>query len=269
MISRFQQLIGILRWACELGRLDILLEVSLLSAFNAAPRQGHLDQAYNIFSYLKLHQPQCILFDPSSPEILTDFVEFNEDAWEGIYPVDGELLPTDMPSPRGASVKMLCYVDASHASNRVTMRSHTGILIKLNGAPISWYSKRQNTVESSTFGSEFIALRIATEMCQSLRYKLRMFGVPIDGPTSVFCDNQSVTKNVSIPSSQLNKKHNAICYHKVRESVASGWLRVGWIESKENLADLFTKVLPAYTRNLLISRVLDKWWGYKKADKAG
>ena len=269
MISRFQQLIGILRWACELGRLDILLEVSLLSAFNAAPRQGHLDQAYNIFSYLKLHQPQCILFDPSSPEILTDFVEFNEDAWEGIYPVDGELLPTDMPSPRGASVKMLCYVDASHASNRVTMRSHTGILIKLNGAPISWYSKRQNTVESSTFGSEFIALRIATEMCQSLRYKLRMFGVPIDGPTSVFCDNQSVTKNVSIPSSQLNKKHNAICYHKVRESVASGWLRVGWIESKENLADLFTKVLPAYTRNFLISRVLDKWWGYKKADKAG
>ena len=162
---------------------------------------------------------------------------------------------------------MLCFVDASHASNQVTMRSHTGIFIKLNGAPISWYSKRQNTVESSTFGSEFIALRIAAEMCQSLRYKLRMFGVPIDGPTFVFCDNQSVTTNVTIPNSQLNKKHNAICYHKVRECVASGWLRVGWIESKQNLADLFTKVLPAFTRNNLISRMLDKWWGYKKKDE--
>ena len=169
-----------------------------------------------------------------------------------------------MPSPRGAPVKMLCFVDASHASNRVTMRSHTGILIKLNGAPISWYSKRQNTVESSTFGSEFIALRIAAEMCQSLRYKLRMFGVPVDGPTSVFCDNQSVTNNVSVPTSLLNKKHNAICYHKVRECVASGWLRVGWIESKRNLADLFTKVLPAFTRNHLISGILNRWHGNVK-----
>ena len=266
MISRYQQLIGILRWACELGRLDILLEVSLLSAFNAAPRQGHLDQAYNIFAYLKVHTPQCILFDPTLPEISVDidFKEFENEAWKDFYEAVGEALPSDMPSPRGASVKMLCFVDASHASNRVTMRSHTGILIKLNGAPISWYSKRQNTVESSTFGSEFIALRIAAEMCQSLRYKLRMFGVPVDGPTSVFCDNQSVTNNVSIPTSLLNKKHNAICYHKVRECVASGWLRVGWIESKRNLADLFTKVLPAFTRNHLISGILNRWHGNVK-----
>lgn len=52
--------------------------------------------------------------------------------------------------------------------------------------------------------------------------QLRMFGVPVDGPTMVFCDNQSVTNNVSIPTSLLNKKRNAICYHKVRECVASG-----------------------------------------------
>jgi len=241
------------------------LEVSLLSAFNAAPRQGHLDQAYNIFAYLKRHTPQCILFDPTTPDISAEieFKEFEDEAWKDFYEVEEEALPSDMPPPRGASVKMLCFVDASHASNRVTMRSHTGILIKLNGAPISWYSKRQNTVESSTFGSEFIALRIAAEMCQGLRYKLRMFGVPIDGPTFVFCDNQSVTNNVTVPTSLLSKKHNAICYHKVRECVASGWLRVGWIASKHNLADLFTKVLPAFTRNNLCSQVLDRWTGDK------
>ena len=267
MISRYQQLIGILRWACELGRLDILLETGLLSAYNAAPRQGHLDQAYNIFAYLKRHTPQCILFDLNTPDISVDidFKDFEDDAWFDFYEVVDEALPSDMPSPRGASVKMLCFVDASHASNRVTMRSHTGILIKLNGAPISWYSKRQNTVESSTFGSEFIALRIAAEKCQGLRYKLRMFGVPIDGPTHVFCDNQSVTNNASIPTSLLSKKHNAISYHKVRECVASGWLRVGWIQSKNNLADLFTKVLPAFTRNNLTSKILNRWTK-KKSD---
>jgi len=53
----------------------------------------------------------------------------------------------------------------------------------------------------------------------------------------------------------------------VRECVASGWLRVGWIESKQNLADLFTKVLPAFTRNILISRILDRWRGNKKEEE--
>ncbi len=86
-----------------------------------------------------------------------------------------------------------------------------------------------------------------------------MFGVAIDGPTSVMCDNQSVQKNVSIPTSQLGKKHNAICYHKVRESVAAGWIRVGWVESKNNLADLFTKVLNIPTRVGLIRKMTRRW----------
>ena len=81
-------------------------------------------------------------------------------------------------------------------------------------SPIIWYNKRQNTAESSSFGSEFIVLRISTKMLEGLRYKFRIFGVPIDGPADVFCDNQSVVTNVSIPSSVLNKKHNSIFYHR-------------------------------------------------------
>ena len=117
-----------------------------------------------------------------------------------------------------------CYVDADHAGNIMTRRSHTEIFIYLDNTPIIFYSKRQNTVESSSFGSEFIALRIATEMIESLRYKLRMFGVNVEGPTSIFCDNKSVVTNSSIPTSMLNKKHNSICYHKVRETHAEGGL---------------------------------------------
>ena len=96
-------------------------------------------------------------------------------------------------------------MDAYHAGDVVSRRSHAGILLYVNRAPVIWYSKRQNTVETSTFGSEFIALKIATEMIEGLRYKLRMFGVPIDGPANVFGDNQSVINNATIPESPLRK----------------------------------------------------------------
>ena len=108
-------------------------------------------------------------------------------------------------------------------------------------APIIWYSKRQNTVEASSFGSEYIALRICTEMVEALRYKIRCFGVPIDGPCGVLCDNRSVVTNSSVPTSVLKKRLNAICYHRVREAQAAGVIRVGWIEGKNNIADLFKK----------------------------
>ena len=75
----------------------------------------------------------------------------------------------------------------------------TGILIFFNCAQIIWHSKRQNGVETSTFGSELTALKNAVEMITALRYKLRMFGVPIDGPTDMFCDIEAVYKNAYTP----------------------------------------------------------------------
>ena len=72
-------------------------------------------------------------------------------------------------------------------------------------------------------------------------YKLRCFGVPVEGPTDVLCDNQTVVTNTSEPTSVLNKRHSAICYHRVREAQAADIIRVGWIEGKRNEADLFTK----------------------------
>ena len=112
-------------------------------------------------------------------------------------------------------------------------------------APIIWYSKRQNTVETSSFGSEFISLRTGVEMIESLRYKLRMFGIPIENPTYVFCDNQSVITNSTTPGSKLKKKHVSISYHRVRESIAAGVIRVAYIHTKDNLADVLTKMLGA------------------------
>ena len=100
-------------------------------------------------------------------------------------------------------------------------------------------------MESSSFGSELVALRIATDMIEALRYKLRCMGVPIDGPAEVLCDNKSVVTNASVPASVLNKRHNAICYHRVREAQAAMIIKTGWIPGDLNLADLLTKTTMA------------------------
>ncbi len=123
----------------------------------------------------------------------------------------------------------------------------------MNCAQIIWYSKQQNTVESSTFGLKFIAARIAVELIESLRYKLRMFGVPIDGPANVYCDNDSVCSNSTKPESTLKKKLNAIAYHRVQEAVAAGTIRVAWEPTDSNIADMLTKCLagPALTEMCL------------------
>ena len=101
-------------------------------------------------------------------------------------------------------------------------------------------------------------MRIAKEMIVALRYKLHMFGVPIDGPANVFCDNQGVVKNMSLPHSTLSKKHNAINYHAVREAVAAQILRVTKEPTESNLADLFTKVLSKQRCNSLLANIV---WG--------
>jgi hypothetical protein len=140
---------------------------------------------------------------------------------------------------------MSCFIDADHAGNKVTRRSHTGVIIFCNKAPILWFSKRQNIVETSTFGSEFIAARIAVELVEALRYKLRMFGIPIEGPTNCYIDNDSVVSSSTQPESTLKKRHLAIAYHRVREVVAAGIVRIAYEASSTNIADMLTKILPA------------------------
>jgi hypothetical protein len=102
------------------------------------------------------------------------------------------------------------FVDANDAGNVVTRRSHTGVLLFIQNSPIVWLSRRHNKVETSTFGGEFVAMRTPRDMIIAMRYKLRMFVVPLDRPAQVYCDNQGVVKNTSISESTLSKKHNAI-----------------------------------------------------------
>ena len=263
MHTLYQNFIGMLRWMCELGRIDILHETSILSQYLAAPRMGHLTQAIHIFHYLDRHNRTWMMMDPSRfdvewhPEKNECSPQERAIQMKEIYVDAEESIPHNIPEARGNEIDINVFVDADHAGNRVTRRSHTGIIIYGNMSPISWFSKRQNTVESSTFSSEIIALKIATEQIEALRYKLRMFGVPISGPARVFCDNRSVVISSSFPESVLKKKHCSIAYNKVRESFAAGTLLLYYENTKSNIADLLTKVLPSETRTRLIRAILN------------
>ena len=199
----------------ELGGIDIFFEVSSLSQYQACLRLGHLEAASHIFAYLKNHPDRGqIAYDPKAPMINEEVFNNNMD-WTDFYGKVKEELPANMPKPCGNLVTISAFVDANHAGNKITHHLHKGILIFVQNAPIIWFSMRQNMVVSSTFGSELVVCRICKELIVALQYKLQMFGIPIDGPVNVFCDNQGVVKNLSVPESMLMKKHNAINYSVV------------------------------------------------------
>ena len=109
----------------ELGRVDIAVEVSLMSSHMAMPREGHLDQLYHIFAYLKSHHNTKIVFDPSDQEI--DASLFDRQDWSTAeYGTDDlkEEIPGNAPVSRGQGFTITAYVDSDHAGDSITFRIH-------------------------------------------------------------------------------------------------------------------------------------------------
>ena len=124
----------------------------------------------------------------------------------------------------------------------------TGVLHFINKTPLDWYSKKQGTVETTTYGSEFVEGRTAMEQIMDIRTMLRYLGVPIIGHSYLFGDNEAVINSSSQPESRLHKRHNALSYHHVRECIAAGITRFHFANSGNNPAD-----------------ILSKHWGYQQA----
>jgi hypothetical protein len=119
----------------------------------------------------------------------------------------------------------------------------------LNNMPIRWISKRQKTVETSTYGSELVASRVATELILEVRYMLWSLGVALGGTALMLGDNMLVVLNNTFPSSVLKKKHNAIAYHRVRETIAVRIMLFSYIKREEKFSDILTK--PLIMRNFI------------------
>jgi hypothetical protein len=110
-------------------------------------------------------------------------------------------------------------------------------------------------VGASTYGSELLAMRLSIEMIKGLRYKLRLMGIPLGEECAVFCDNAAVVTNTR-PESTLKKKHAAINFHRVREAVAAGTIKVVKENTQTNLADIFTKLMSGPKMKELLKHIL-------------
>jgi hypothetical protein len=210
--EKYRSMIGCCIWIIVLGRFDIAYATSAMSRFNMLPREEHVKSVKRILSYLKTFPKGRVIIETSWYDHSVYPVKDHSNCME-FYPDASEEIPKDLPPEKGPRVRMTVYVDADNAHDLVTRRSITGILVMLNNNPIRWVSKRQKTLETSTYGSELVASRIAMELILEVRYMIRSLGVALDGPELMIGHNMSVVLNTTVPSSVLKKKHNASEYH--------------------------------------------------------
>ncbi len=132
-------------------------------------------------------------YDPSYPTI--DINVFKPNDWKRFYGNVEESIPSNAPEPRGKDVDIRLYVDSDHAGEKHTHCSRTSFFVFMKTALMQWFSKQQATIETSVFGAEFVAMKIGMESLRGLRYKLRMMGVGISGPSYIYGNNMLVIHN--------------------------------------------------------------------------
>ena len=239
-IKIYQSLIGALQWVIQIGRFDIATAVMTMSRFRAAPRVGHMERVQRIHGYIAKMRDAVIRIRTDEPDYSNIPVKHYD--WEyTCYHGAAEQLPTDAPRPLGKRVQLSHYVDANLYHDLISGRSVTGIIHLANKTYLDSFSKLQSTVETATFGSEYVAARTCTEQVIDLRNTFRYLGVPIDTPSMMFGDNESVVNTASVPHSKLHKRHNALSYHRTREAIAAGFLRFHHISGVTNPADVVSK----------------------------
>ena len=238
-IQKYQSLVGSLQWAVSIGRLDITTAVMTLSGFRSIPRQGHLDRAKRVTGYLAKMKHAAIRFRTNIPNY-TD-IHHTPYNWEqSVYGNIKEAIPHDVPEALGRPVVLTHYVDANLYHDMLTGRLVTGILHLINQTPIDWFSKKQATAETATYGSEFITARTCVEQIIDLRNTLRYLGVPIMGSSYMFGDNESVVNSSMKIDAKLHKRHNALLFHRVRESIAAGVCNFFFLPGEFNPADILS-----------------------------
>ena len=240
MTAKYQSIIGALQWVVTLGRFDIAVAVMTLSSFRAAPREGHLACLKRVVGYLIKFRSGRIRVRTGEPDF-SDLPSVNYDWSHTVYGEVHEELPRDAPKPLGKSVSLATHVDANLYHDWATGRSVTGILHFINQMPLEWFAKKQPTVETATYGSEFVAAKMATQQALGLRTILRYLGVSINGSTKMFGDNGSVVTSGSLPHSPLKKRHLALAYHYTREAIASEAIEFHHIPGHVNPADILSK----------------------------
>jgi hypothetical protein len=240
-IQKYQSLIGSLQWIISIGRWDVQTAVMTLSSFRAQPRKGHLERAKRIYGYIYKFRHFCIKFRTEEPDMTAFDTKKSFDWSQSIYDERLEDLPLDAPRPLGNRVTLIHYFDANLMHDVLSGKAVTGCVHLANKTPIMWYSKKQATVETATFGAEFVAGRTCIEQIVDLRNTFRYLGVPINETSYMFGDNDTMITSASFPYARLHKRHNILSYHYVRSMIARGFISLHHLRSHNNLADVLSK----------------------------
>ena len=190
-IKQYQTIVGQLIWLSGLGRLDIAVHVMTMSRFRQQPRSGHLERLKKIIGYLANFLHGSSRFRLHEPDYSN--LPHKEYDWQRtVYAGAKEEIPHDIPEPKGKHVTTTTYVNANLHHDQVTGREVTACLHHVNATPSHWHTKRQATVETATFGSEFVAARIATDHIIDLRYTFMYLRVPIRSESYMFVWRQQI-----------------------------------------------------------------------------
>ena len=211
-----------------------------MSRVRVAPRQGHLERLKRIYAYVtrtRDYVNRCRVTEP-------DYSYLPEQKFDWTHTVYGyvqERIPYDIPDALHQSDTTTTTMDAILKHGLATGRSLTGCLHFVNHTPIDSYSKRQPTVETATYGSEFVPSKTSTEQIIDLRHTLRNLGVAIKTRFYLFGDSSSVLASSTLPHSTLGKRHNSVAYHRDREAIAAKIHACYWIQTGYKLRHMLSK----------------------------
>jgi Reverse transcriptase (RNA-dependent DNA polymerase) len=158
-IAQYQSMIGSLQWIITIGRFDIHTAVMTMSGFRITPRIGHVERLrpkYGCLSKMRFASVRVT----TKEQDYSDVPDHQHDWTYTVYGNTKEVLPKDAPEPLGKHVTLSQCVDSNLMHDVTTGKSVTGILHLINKTPLDWYSKKQATVETATYCSEFVAARI-------------------------------------------------------------------------------------------------------------
>jgi hypothetical protein len=259
-VKVFQQIIGQGQWLNNIARPDISFAVNSLARFQSCARQGHLDRAIRILRYLKTFPTRGIVLDPTPTVVNSDYTASTEDSlkiYEQSYDCsDLTEIDPSFPYPvTNSEMTITAFADANLGSDDTLGRACTGTILFLGKSPISWQSKRQKSVATSTYSAEYAALRTTSDEIIAMRYLLQSLGVVVP-IARVYGDNEGVVRSSTLEETQLKARHNILNFHRIRQCIAAGIMELSHISSDENIADVFTKMLSGRQFEHLIGQII-------------
>jgi transposase InsO family protein len=220
--SNYRQAIGALQWLAQITRFDIAHAVGSASRYTAAPTPEAIESVKRILRYLRGKPDLSITFRSSS-----------------------------LSHPQ-----LTIYSDADWAGDASTASSTTGILVLINDTPVYWCSRKQHTISLSSTEAEYVAASEASRENAWIRNILEALGCTLP-PTPLHCDNRTAIQLVEEQNTTDRRKHINVKYHYIRQEARDNKIKLGWVGTADQMADIFTKPLPILTFTKLRDRIID------------